>query len=389
VNDSFARNPAEAEILGRIARRGAIPFVEFMELALYHPEGGYYSRPGATTGPSGDFSTMPDVSPDFGRRLAVQAAEVHERLGGGPWRLVELGPGRGLMAVDLLEGLARHAPEAFRELSELVLVERSPSLREVQRRRLAEAAPGVPARWVASLAELPERSVRGVLVGNEILDALPVHLVVRTEEGIGERWVTIDGTGRLVFRDGPVTDPAVRILAERYGVVPRVGDLGEVSPALADLVADVSRALAAGAAIFVDYGHPAAVLGDEAHREGTLLAYHRHRVTDDLLARPGDQDLTAHVNWDHLEDAARAAGLEVAGRTTQDRFLLALGIVEDMVAPGAEDDAAGLARALAARSLVLPGPGAGKRFEVEILVREVGTDLRGLADPFAGLDAFS
>ncbi len=389
MSPPLARNPAEAEILGRIARRGAIPFVEFMELALYHPEGGYYSRPGATTGPSGDFSTMPDVSPDFGRRLAVQAAEVHDRLGGGTWRLVELGPGRGLMAVDLLEGLARHAPDAFRALAELVLVERSPSLREVQRRRLAAAAPGTPVRWATSLAELPEGSIRGVVVGNEVLDALPVHLVVRTGEGIGERWVTVDETGRLAFRDGPVTDPAVRILAEKYGVVPRVGDRGEVCPALADLVRDVSRVLAAGAAIFVDYGHPAAVLGDERHREGTLLAYHRHRVTDDLLARPGEQDLTAHVNWDHLEDAARAAGLEVAGRTTQDRFLLALGIVEDMLAPGNGDDAAGLARALAARSLVLPGPGAGKRFEVEVFVRGIEPDLRGLADPFAGLGIFS
>ncbi len=387
MSEDLARNPAAAEILRRIARRGAIPFVEFMELALYHPEGGYYSRPGATTGPAGDFSTMPDVSPDFGRRLAVQAAEIHERLGGGSWRLVELGPGRGLMAADMLEGLATRFPDAFRDLAELVLVEPSPSLREVQRERLRDRFPGVRRRWIESLAELPRQGVRGVLCGNEVLDALPVHLVVRTAQGIGERWVAVDGTGKLVFRDGPVTDPAVRILAEQYGVVPRAGDLGEVCPALGRLVAEVSRVLAAGAAIFIDYGHPAAVLGDERHREGTLLAYHRHRVTDDLLARPGEQDLTAHVNWDHLEDAARDAGLEVAGRTTQDRFLLALGILEDMIAPADRDDTGRLARSLAARSLVLPGP--GRRFEVEILVRGIGADLRGLSDPFAGLPAFS
>ena len=389
MSESLARNPAEAEILARIARRGAIPFAEFMEVALYHPEGGYYMRPGATTGPSGDFSTMPDVSPDFGRRLAVQAAEVYRRLGGGGWRLVELGPGRGLMAADLLDGLARHAPDAFRDLRELVLVEPSPSLREVQRERLAGRHPGVGVRWVCGADELGEGSIRGVVVGNEVLDALPVHLVVRREGGLGERWVTVDRAGKLAFEDGPVADPAVRILAERYGVAPRVGDLGEVSPAIEDLVGAVGRALVAGAVLFVDYGLPASVLGDEAHARGTLLAYHRHRVSEDLLARPGEQDLTAHVNWDHLEDAARAAGLVPAGRTTQDRFLLALGIVEDMLAPEDETDTAGLARALAARSLVLPGPGAGRRFEVEVLVRGIEPDLKGLADPFADPGAFS
>ncbi|MBP7145910.1 MAG: SAM-dependent methyltransferase [Acidobacteria bacterium] len=379
-----APSPAEIEIRRRLRERGTIPFVEFMELALYHPEGGYYTRATATTGPAGDFQTSSDVSPEFGRRIAVQAAEVAGQLGGGPWQAVELGPGRGLLAADLLDGLAEHAPDALRALERLVLVEVSPSLAALQRERLAALPVTVPTTWVRALDELGERSVRGVVIANEVFDALPVRALERTGGALSELHVAEDRSGRLAFVPVAPADAAAVALAERYGLCPREGERAEVCTALDGLVAAIGRVLERGAVIVIDYGHPAARLADGFHGQGTLLSYHRHRVERDVLARPGEQDITAHVNWDHLADAAAAAGLTVACRATQDRFLLALGILDELAIR--EDDTPGLlARRLAARSLVMPEGGAGRRFEVVCLVRGIGRKLRGCTDPYASV----
>lgn len=382
-----APSRAEDAIRRRIGDADAITFAEFMGLALYHPVDGYYTRPGARTGREGDFSTSSDVSPAFGGRLAVQAAEIWERLGGGAWRIVELGPGRGLLAADLVRGLADSAPRAFEQLAELVLVEISPALAEEQHRRLAAAAPGRSLRWVRALHELPASSVAGLVVGNEFLDALPVHILVRRGGALSERCVALDEDGAFCFVERSPRDARLASRIERHGLAPREGDVAEVGLELETVVADVGRVLARGAVLFIDYGLPAARLADEDHAAGTLLAYHRHRVETDLLARPGRQDLTAFVNWDHLAEAARENGFAVAGRTTQDKFLLALGLAEDLAPqgdPGAEAPEA-LARRLAARSLILPGAGGGRRFEAMLLVKGIAPDLRGLSDPFSAL----
>ena len=377
---------AELDIRRRVAASGPVPFSDFMALALYHPEDGYYTRPDAATGAKGDFATSPDVSPAFGRRLAVQAIDVWDRLGGGPWSLVELGPGRGLLAADILEGLAEFEPRARAALTGMTLVEISPSLAQEQRARLGRAAPGLDARWVRDLRELPAQSVRGVVIGNEVLDALPVHVVARRGAELVERCVGL-GERSLVWCDQPPSDPRLAERVAQYGLCRRDGDQAEVCLELEPFLRQIARVLDRGAVVFVDYGHTAARLGDEEHADGTLLGYYRHRVEPDVLARPGLQDITAHVNWSHLEDAAREAGLAPAGRVAQDRFLLALGIVDDLVPAGdpADETPEALARRLAARSLILPGPGGGQRFEAVALVRQIPPDLRGLRDPFASL----
>lgn len=385
------RTPLRREIADRIANQGPIPFRDFFALALYHPEHGYYMRPSAATGREGDFSTSSDVSPAFGQRLAVAAADVFERLGSERWSLVEIGPGRGLLMADMLDGLARHAPRALQSLAEVVLVEVSPSLREAQERRLADHPSAPPRRWVASLDELEPGSITGCVIANEVLDALPVHAVVRRGDRLAEIHVDLaeapgdDGEPRFRLVEREPGEPRLVALAERYGLCPREGHQAEICLELESWIQTLDRALARGAAVLVDYGHEAATLADEHHADGTLLAYHRHRVETDLLARPGEQDLTAHVNWTHLEDAARAAGFTWAGRTTQDRFLLALGIVEDMAADpaGGAESASRTAFRLSARSLVMPGTGGGRRFEACCLVKGVPADLRGLQDPFA------
>lgn len=363
----------------RIASEGgSIPFAEFMRLALYAPSVGYYARSEMTTGRSGDFSTSPDVSPAFGQRLAVQAAEMHALSGGGPWRLVELGPGRGLLALDLLDGLARHAPEARVSLAELVLVETSAALRDRQRRRL-ERADAPPTRWLGDANEL-STGPPAVVVANEMLDALPVAAFVRRSAALRELHVAIDERAGFTFVDGPVVDTRAAAIVEAHGLCPNEGERAEACPAVEALFDRLARAGVAGA-IFVDYGHEAARLGDTSHAEGTLVAYRAHRVVEDVLADPGGQDITAHVNWTHVEEAARAAGFDVAARVPQDRLLLALGIADDLArvdaGPGPED-ARSFARRAAARALVMPGPGGGRRFEALVMTRGVRVPDEGL-----------
>lgn len=417
-----APTPVE-EIALRRAAAAPLTFADFMALALYHPEHGYYTRSAATTGREGDFSTSSDVSPAFGRRLAAQAIDVWKLLGGGPWRIVELGPGRGLLAADLFAALREFEPAAAAALEEYALVEISPSLEAAQRERLAPFAAATRFRWARAVEELGEGSVVGFVYGNEFLDAFPAHAIARrgaelVERGVApagaddgsergaadgasadignddaggldaERTAPRDGAeSRLRFVDLPLSSPRLAELAARYGLCAEDGWEAEIALGVEAFAAALGRVLARGAACFVDYGHPAARLADENHREGSLVGYFRHRVTFDLLARPGLQDLTAHVNWDFLDDAMRDAGLVRAGRAAQDKFLLALGAIEDLAAPEEpeRESPERLALRLAARSLILPGAGGGARFEAALYVKGIPTTLRGLADPFAGL----
>ncbi|MEN6632766.1 MAG: SAM-dependent methyltransferase [Candidatus Polarisedimenticolia bacterium] len=417
-----APTPIE-EIALRRAAAAPLTFADFMALALYHPAHGYYTRSAATTGREGDFSTSSDVSPAFGRRLAAQAIDVWKLLGGGPWRIVELGPGRGLLAADLFAALREFEPAAAAALEEYALVEISPSLEAAQRERLAPFAAATRFRWARAVEELGEGSVVGFVYGNEFLDAFPAHAIARrgaelVERGVApagaddgsergaadgaskdvgnddaggldaERTAPRDGAeSRLRFVDLPLSSPRLAELAARYGLCAEDGWEAEIALGVEAFAAALGRVLARGAACFVDYGHPAARLADENHREGSLVGYFRHRVTFDLLARPGLQDLTAHVNWDFLDDAMRDAGMVRAGRAAQDKFLLALGAIEDLAAPEEpeRESPERLALRLAARSLILPGAGGGARFEAALYVKGIPTTLRGLADPFAGL----
>jgi len=376
-------SPLLDEIERRIASSGRITFCEFMELALYHPEHGYYRRKGVKTGLEGDFSTSSDVSPLFGETIAVQAAELHELLASDSWQILELGGGRGLLAADLVRGLERHAGPAREALDRVVLVESSVELAREQAARLSREHPSLEIRVAGRLEELEDRSVRGLVVANEFFDALPVHAFERTPERLTELWVELDERGGFRLAPEQISSDAAARLAERYRLCPEPGDRCETCPAIEPLLVELGRVVDAGAAIFVDYGHDAGTLGDRAHADGTLVAYSNHRVSEDLLSEPGERDLTAHVNWSHLEDAAAVAGWAPAGRVAQGRFLLALGIAEEIAAAASASDPALIARALSAKALVMPGAGAGGRFEVAAFLRGVAGELRGMG-PLTG-----
>lgn len=302
---------ALAEHLKRqIALTGPITVAEYMEQCLFHPTLGYYTTR-EPFGISGDFITAPEISQMFGELLGLWAAETWLRLGSpSPFVLAEVGPGRGTMMADMLRATAR--VPGFHEAARVVLVEASPRLRAHQ----AETLRGHPVDWVARIEELPPGPL--VLLANEFVDALPIRQFVRTPEGLAERMVGLGPAGTLAFGLRPGARLDARAEA-RLAAAP-LGAVLEICPLGLSVAATLGARLAAtgGAALLVDYGH-AGGFGD------TLQALHRHAF-DDVLAHPGEADLTAHVDFAALARAATGAGARVFGPLPQGALLERLGL---------------------------------------------------------------
>jgi NADH dehydrogenase [ubiquinone] 1 alpha subcomplex assembly factor 7 len=292
------------ELRETIAQEGPIPVERYMALCLGHPVHGYYRRRDPF-GAAGDFTTAPEITQIFGELVGLWAVTAWQAMGApSPFRLVELGPGRGTLMQDLLRA-ARVRP-AFLEAAAVELVETSPALRALQRERLA----GARVAWKDRLEEVPDGPL--LVIGNEFFDALPVRQYVRTERGWCERLVGLAGD-RLAF--GLAPEPA------RIGVPAPPGAVLEVPEASLSLVRALAERLArqGGAALVIDYGFEGPAFGD------TLQAVRRHAYADPL-ADPGEADLTVHVDFAALARAAKAAGAAVHGPVPQGDFLRGLGI---------------------------------------------------------------
>jgi NADH dehydrogenase [ubiquinone] 1 alpha subcomplex assembly factor 7 len=295
----------------RIKMEGPLSVAAFMAMALHDPTSGYYAghRP---IGAAGDFTTAPEISQIFGELVGLWCALVWDEIGRpDPVVLAELGPGRGVLAEDLLRAAAV-VPE-FRRALRLYLVEASPLLRSEQKRRLAWAEP----IWLECADQLPDGPM--LVVANEFLDALPIRQFVRNESSWAERLVALDRAGKLAFADGPPSAAAALLVPERLRRA-APGALIEFCPAALALAAFLGRRFTrqAGAALFIDYGYCGEAPGS------TLRACRRHRAAL-VLSRPGTADLSADVDFAAVAAAACAAGAEVHGPVAQRRFLAALG----------------------------------------------------------------
>lgn len=293
-----------------------------MALCLYHPEHGYYMQGAERTGIAGDYFTSSDLHPVFARLVARQAAEMWEILGrprGFTW--VEMGAGRGLFARDFLAWIKRRWPELDRVL-EYAVVEPGPRVRARLAEKFAEAGLKGRIQVAATLEELPP--VTGCFFSNELADAFPVAVVTRYRGRLKEVYVDAEGEA-LVEKLGPISDSVVAGAVARYAHEMEEGCRMEVSTAAMQWMRSVAEKLAQGFVVTIDYGDLAEWLYVPERSAGTLMAYRHHVACEDLLAAPGEQDLTAHVNFSALADAGREKGLERTGFTTQERFLMALG----------------------------------------------------------------
>jgi NADH dehydrogenase [ubiquinone] 1 alpha subcomplex assembly factor 7 len=341
-------NGLGARLRASLAREGPISVARFMALALLDRRGGYYATR-TPIGAAGDFTTAPEISQCFGELLGVALARTWLDLGRPePVTLVELGPGRGTLMLDLLRAI-RGVPGLATAL-ELHLIEPSPSLRAVQAERLAAHRP----RFHETLASVPTGRPL-LLVANEVLDALPIRQLVRDRRGWRERLVGLDATGRLAFVLAPTI---VEAAVPEAGPEPPVGTVVELGPAREALVAEIAARLAAdgGLALLVDFGRLGAT-GD------SLRAVRGHRPADPL-DEPGTVDLAADVDFAALRRAARAAGAAVFGPVGQGRVLerLGIGLRLERLAAGLSPAARGELEA-GVRRLVEP-EGMGERFKV-------------------------
>ena len=296
------------EIKAIIADRGPITVEQYMQLALAHPELGYYMNRDPF-GATGDFTTAPEISQMFGELIGLWAAEVWSSMGSPrPVRLVELGPGRGTLMSDALRA-ARIAPP-FRDALDVWLVETSPTLAAIQHELLLDC--GAPVAWAQSLKDIPEGPA--IVIGNEFLDALPVRQFVRVGGQWRERTVGLNDEGDLAFGVAASLEPYISATAQN-------GEIIEVNPAGHRLMFELGARLVkqGGAALLIDYGHAVTSFGD------TLQAVRAHRYVDPLAA-PGDCDLTAHVDFAAMARSARATGAVVYGPIDQGDFLRAIGI---------------------------------------------------------------
>lgn len=315
--------PAElSEIIrSEITARGAMPFRRFMELALYHAEFGYYASGRARIGRHGDFFTNVSVGPLFGRLLARQIAEMWRVLDEpAEFTIIEQGAHGGELAADVLGGLREIFP-ACSEAARYRIVEPFPKLEARQRERLGTFAGKVG--WSRGLEEV--RVEIGVHISNELPDAFPVHLVKWVCGKWREQMVARQG-GRFVFSDGPPVADELREACARIPAPLPEGYVTEVNLAAGVWIREVSATMRCGFVLAVDYGFPRHEYYAPTRTAGTLSAYAGHRREPDVLTRPGEIDLTAHVEFDSLIESAASASLGLEGFTDQHHFMVGLGM---------------------------------------------------------------
>jgi SAM-dependent MidA family methyltransferase len=359
-----------SRIREQIRLDGMIPFSRYMEMALYEPGLGYYSAGLHKLGESGDFVTAPELGSLFAGCLANQVAELADTL--GPYDILEAGAGTGQLAADLLQALA---PDALP--NRYLVLERSADLRRVQRERIAAAAPGFLDR-VEWLDQPPTTPWQGVLIANEVLDALAVERFRIGEEGVEQLCVAApDGRFSWASREAPAQ---LRLAVEQAmagietGFQP--GYRSEINLHTAHWLSAVTSQMERGLALFIDYGYPRAEFYLPERSDGTIMCHYRHRAHDDVFFWPGLQDITAWVDFTALAEAADSCALEVEGYTSQTMFLLGCGLDRILAGHSSNSADGGLALSAQARQLTLPGM-MGEKFQVMGLGR-------GLDQPLAG-----
>ncbi|KEO82502.1 class I SAM-dependent methyltransferase [Tumebacillus flagellatus] len=379
--------------------QGRVPFVQFMEWALYHPEWGYYTSRRKKIGKEGDFYTAPSVNPVFAEVLADEVV----RMDGGR-TVIEFGAGEGRLARDMLARFASEHPAFFAEV-EYLIVEISPTLREMQRETIGEHAGNV--RWMSEEELHAGGPYVGVILTNELVDAFPVHRVTRTKEGLREVFVElaveqdtagelkpevearveasgvepadrkVGGAGfeenfslRFVESLEPLSTPELAAYVDKYAPKMIVGQTIEAGLAGMEWYKRALSLLSSGHILTIDYGYEADMLHHSSRRTGTLRGFYRHTVTDDPYQHIGEQDLTADVNFSALRNLGEAAGWQTDFFGTQAKYLLQSGILTRLTNAWSADPFRDpdMKRNRAIKSLILPG-GMGEHFKVLVQSR--------------------
>lgn len=368
--DPFALDHSE-RVLSHIRTQiesadGWISFARYMELALYAPLLGYYSAGAHKFGAGGDFVTAPELTPLFGQALAQPVAGLMQA---SRPSILELGAGSGQLAADLMTELLhrRQLPEQY------AILDLSGDLRERQQATLRARLPALFDRFVW-LDQLPPEFA-GVVIANEVLDAMPVHLVSWQGSEICERGISLDSAGSLQWAErkacGPLLESALRL-----PVTPPY--VSEINLAAAAWIKAWSERLEQGALLLIDYGFPQAEYYHPQRNQGTLMCHYRHHAHSDPLWLPGLNDITTHVDFTSVAEASLTGGLALAGYTSQANFLMNCGLLELLERCGDSDSVAYIRAAAAVQKLISPAE-MGEMFKVMALTRGIDGPITGFA----------
>lgn len=347
-------------------QQGWISFADFMQMALYEPQLGYYSGGAKKFGMGGDFVTAPEISPLFAQTLARQVSQVLAETHGD---ILELGAGTGRLAVDMLlalQGLDQLPEQYF-------ILEVSAHLRQVQQEKIRAALPEALANRVFWLDTLPLHFT-GIIIGNEVLDAIPVHLIHRTAQGLCERGVSFDKD--FIWQDKPLSSGSLYEAADALSLPE--GYLTEICQAASGLIASLAQALQRGAILMVDYGFSAHEYYHPQRNSGTLMCHYQHHAHPDPFLNVGLQDITSHVDFTRIAQAGVDAGLELAGFCSQAQWLMNCGILDLLSQVSPQDMARYAPLAAAAQKLLSPAE-MGDLFKVIAFTRQFDAPLLGFS----------
>lgn len=360
-------NGPEKELIRRISARGPVTFAEFMDVALYWPDGGYYTSADLAWGAGGDYITSLDVSPVFSAVLARQVSEIWSLMGSpADFVLIEAGAGRGWLSQGILETIKKTSPGLYSVIT-VRCVEKNPSLRGQTSDKMV---------WHEDIKDV-QGPVRGVILTNELIDSLPVHRVKVSEGLLKEVFTGFDGRSFFDVEAEPST-PHIKGYFDKAGLLPGEGALAEVNLDSIRWLSEASALLAEGFIITIDYGLPSRELYAPERKAGTLMCHYRHTLNDNPYLNIGHQDITTHVDFTALVREGERLGLGLTGFTTQKNFLLGVGILEDLRGAGDLDgsDLADIEFNRAVGRLIMPG-GMGDTFKV--LIQHKGVERHSLA----------
>lgn len=368
-------------ILSRLKEKGPIPFSQYMEWCLYHPQFGYYRSEETKIGKEGDYFTGPCVHPLFGEMVAKQLSQMAAILGEDHFDIAEMGGGHGYLCQDILGWAKRKDPRFFNRLK-YILLEMNPHLIQKQKERLRPYEEEGKIIWMDLEAfERGKDWIRGCFLSNELVDAFPVHQVILDQGELKEIFVTVD---RDQFQEvmRPPSDPRFASYFKDMGVTLQEGQRAEVNLRALEWMKQVGKSLARGFVLTVDYGYLAEELYAPHRRQGTLLCYYRHQTSSNPYEHLGEQDITSHVNFTALIKEGEKHGLHFTGLVPQYRFLIALGILQEMVFIDQElSELEGLKTRLSLMHLIEPEAGMGEMFKVLIQHKGVREpSLSGLRD---------
>jgi SAM-dependent MidA family methyltransferase len=348
----------ERKLIAHIQRQGPMTFRDFMQAALYDPQHGYYNSERAKIGPTGDYYTSSNVHPVFGAILAKAFTSLWQQTA-APLTIIEFGAGTGQLALDLITALRDQSPATTFDQLRYVIVEISPTMRKLQKEKLAQFGERISWRSIEEL-----NPVEAIIFSNEFVDAMPVHRIraqgatLNRRACLQELYVTFDGQKLMPVWGEPST-PELQQYLKRMKVKLANGQIIEINLDAIRWLARISRVLARGFLVTIDYGDLAPHLYGEDRREGTLRSFHRHTLVASPLERVGEQDITASVNFTALIEYGRDFGFELVSYQRQSAFLMQAGLIERIATmiSGSEHAIAGdeLKERLAIKNLFVPG----------------------------------